>query len=615
MDLLIDRQSKGGNRLHREWLTLVLSVHTKLVQSLEWAGARISKEQMDRQLPALVHQICNLEAKHLSDDEKEELVRSVMSETIGLGPLDSLLSDPLVSDVLVNSSDEVFIERRGRLIRTPICFANDDHLLRIIQRIAGRVGRRIDESSPMVDARLEDGSRVNAVVRPLALHGPTLSIRRFGTNPIGIDDLVGHGSISEEMVDFLRQAVVARISFLISGGTGAGKTTLLNAVSSFIPRSERIVTIEDAAELKLQHPHVISLETRPANTEGSGTVSIRDLVRTSLRMRPDRILVGEVRGDEVIDMLQAMNTGHPGSLSTIHANGTKDALARLEIMVGMSGQELPLPVLRNYVTAGIRLLVHVERLHGGVRRVMQISEVVGMKNGEYRLREIFGFREDGINDDGESYGEFYATGYLPRFMKRKTEVGRKGKSNQKSIVLPTPILSSPIPESPSIDSAVVASQSSVKRPRFTIVSAVVEKTENSLEEQSNPTTIDETAPSSRSEDAEFSESSNLSDATSDSLKPTLDVPSSRNEASTHASTALEKYLKLMESSSTESIIIGIADANTEWSMPIVSPAVEPDTMSSSRSQVDSIIGSLRFGQMDEAIDSMAMSQATSRNKL
>lgn len=295
--------------------------------------------------------------------------------------------------------------------------------MRIIQRIVSRVGRRIDEVSPMVDARLADGSRINAVVPPLALHGPKLSIRRFGAEHLKLERLLANGSLSEPMAEFLQAAIAARISFLIAGGTGAGKTTLLNALSRAIPLDERIITIEDSAELLLQHPHIVSMETRPSNSEGKGEVSARDLVRNCLRMRPDRILVGEVRGPEALDMLQAMNTGHEGSLTTIHANDTRDALARLEMMVAMSGFELPNKVVREYIAAGIKLIVHLARLKGGVRRIMRVTEIVSAHHGEYQLHDIFGFRQNGLDSQGQAKGEFYATGYRPACVSRFGDAG------------------------------------------------------------------------------------------------------------------------------------------------------------------------------------------------
>jgi len=342
----------------------------------------------------------------------------VLDEVFGLGPLEPLMADPDVSDILVNNAYEVYVERRGRLELTDVIFADDQHVLRVIQRIVARIGRRIDEVCPMVDARLPDGSRINAVVPPLSLRGPTLSIRRFGDKPLDLNDLMSNRSVLPEIVQFLSGAVDARLSFLISGGTGSGKTTMLNALSVCIPPGERIITIEDSAELKLQHLHVVSLETRIANTEGSGEINQRDLVRNSLRMRPDRILVGEVRGAEALDMLQAMNTGHEGSLTTIHANDTRDALSRLEMMVAMTGLELPVNVVREYIAAGIRLVVHLARLKGGIRRVMRVSEIVGIRDGDYHLEEIFGFEQHGVGEDGVAFGQFYATGYRPKCLER-----------------------------------------------------------------------------------------------------------------------------------------------------------------------------------------------------
>ncbi len=315
------------------------------------------------------------------------------------------------------------MERHGRLELTEVNFADDAHLMRIIQCVVGRVGRRIDEVSPRVDARLADGSRVNAVVPPLALNGPKLSIRRFGVQYLQVERLLDNGSLSPQMVEFLQAAVAARTSFLVAGGTGAGKTTLLNALSSAIPADERIVTIEDSAELRLQHAHVVAMETRQSNSEGNGAVSTRDLVHNSLRMRPDRILVGEVRGAEALDMLQAMNTGHEGSLTTIHANDTRDALARLEMMVAMSGFELPVPVVREYIASGIKLIVHVARLKGGVRRVMRLTEIQSAHSGAYQLQDVFGFRQEGLDPQGRAKGTFFATGYRPQCLPRFADAG------------------------------------------------------------------------------------------------------------------------------------------------------------------------------------------------
>ncbi len=407
-----------------EFQTLKTSIHSELVESLDLAAVgKVDDAWMRREVQELSDQILKLRKLKLAPEVRSRMLADLDSEVFGLGPLDPLMSDPEISDILVNNCREVFIERHGRLELTSTQFADDAHLLRIIQRIVSRVGRRIDEVSPMVDARLPDGSRVNAVVPPLALHGPKLSIRRFGAEHLKLENMLLGGSISEPMAEFLQAAVASRISFLIAGGTGAGKTTLLNALSGAIPFDERIITIEDSAELLLQHPHVVQMETRQANNEGSGEVSARDLVRNSLRMRPDRILVGEVRGPEALDMLQAMNTGHEGSLSTIHANDTRDALSRLEMMVAMSGFEMPVKVVREYVASGIKLLVHLSRLKGGVRRVMRVTEIVSVQNGEYQLQDIFGFRQQGIDAQGRAKGEFYATGYRPVCVSRFDDAG------------------------------------------------------------------------------------------------------------------------------------------------------------------------------------------------
>lgn len=348
--------------------------------------------------------------------ERERLIDELMDETFGLGPLEPLLHDPRVSDILVNGPRCVFVERLGRLQRTDITFADDAHLMQIIQRVAARVGRRVDEQSPMVDARLPDGSRVNAIVPPLSLEGPMLSIRRFGVR-LTSEDLLGNGTLPAGPLAFLQAAVESRVSLLISGGAGSGKTTLLNVLSQFIPPEERLVTIEDSAELHLQQPHVVRLEARPPNLEGQGEVRLRDLVRNSLRMRPDRIIVGEVRGGEALDMLQAMNTGHEGSLTTIHANDTRDALNRLEMMVMMAGFDLPVPVVRQYVSSALTLVVQLARLKGGQRRLMRVSEIVGLSKGRYRVKDIFAFRQTGV-EEGSAVGTFHATGYEPRCLAR-----------------------------------------------------------------------------------------------------------------------------------------------------------------------------------------------------
>jgi pilus assembly protein CpaF len=359
----------------------------------------------------------------LSSIDEERLIDELMAESFGLGPLEPYMQDPDVTDILVNGPGEVYVERLGRLQETNTVFADEDHLMQIIQRVVSRVGRRIDEQSPMVDARLPDGSRINAIIPPLALNGPVLSIRRFGQQPLKLTDLMGFGSICQEMVVLLRAAIEGRVNVMISGGTGSGKTTLLNNLSAFIPADERLVTVEDSAELLLQRKHVVSLETRIPNAEGQGQITPRELVRNALRMRPDRIILGEVRGGEALDMLQAMNTGHEGSLTTIHANDTRDALSRLEVMVSMAGYDLPVSVVRRYIGSAITVVVHLARLKGGVRRVMRVSEIVGLDADEYQMQEIFGFRQAGVDEEGRAKGSFYATGNVPRFCQRLAERG------------------------------------------------------------------------------------------------------------------------------------------------------------------------------------------------
>ncbi|TWT39612.1 CpaF family protein [Blastopirellula retiformator] len=408
-----------------EFQRLKTSLHAEMVDSLDLGAVTSRNEEAIRDdIRNLSSKYCQRKNLKLNDETRRRLEKELDYELFGLGPIEPLMKDPSISDILVNGAAEVYIERHGQLELTDVIFADDAHVLRIIQRVVGRVGRRIDEVSPMVDARLPDGSRVNAVVAPLALGGPKMSIRRFGIEHLHLKNLIATDSLSQEMADFLQACVASRISFLISGGTGAGKTTLLNALSASIPHDERIVTIEDSAELLLQHPHVLGMETRPSNSEGAGAVTQRDLVRNSLRMRPDRIIVGEVRGPEALDMLQAMNTGHEGSLTTIHANDSLDALARLEMMVAMTGFELPVKVVRQYVAAGIKLVIHVARLKGGVRRVTRIAEIREVnENGDYVLDDIFGFRQEGLDEHGRAKGRFYATGYWAVCRERFADAG------------------------------------------------------------------------------------------------------------------------------------------------------------------------------------------------
>ena len=376
---------------------------------------RLPPERLRVEIGALVEQMIGEQSVALNDGERLALVREIQNEMLGLGPLEPLLADPTISDILVNTHRTVYVERRGKLELTPVVFANDAHLLKIIDKIVSRVGRRVDESSPMVDARLPDGSRVNAIIPPLALDGPTLSIRRFGVRTLDMDDLLDSESISPGMAELLKGAVKARLNMLISGGTGSGKTTLLNALSQYIPPEERIVTIEDAAELQLLQPHVVRLETRPANIEGRGEITQRELVKNALRMRPDRIVVGEVRGSEVLDMLQAMNTGHDGSLTTIHANSPRDALHRLETLMLMSGVNLPNRVMREQISAALDVIIHVTRFSDGSRRVIAVSEIVGMEQDVVAMQDIFIFRKTGLSDEGKVLGHFEATGIRPKF--------------------------------------------------------------------------------------------------------------------------------------------------------------------------------------------------------
>lgn len=402
-------------------------IHQELVDSLDLSMlAQISEKELSAEVRAVATEICDEHMSVLEGVDRERLLDELLSEVFGLGPLDKLMADTTISDILVNHAYEIHIERNGQLQEADVIFADNQHLMRIIQRIVSRVGRRIDEVNPMVDARLPDGSRINAIIPPLALNGPTLSIRRFGTAPLEIDDLIEKQSVTPEIVDFLAAVVDSRISMLISGGTGSGKTTLLNALSNFIPREERLITIEDSAELLLQHKHVVRLETKTENTEGVGEISQRQLVKNSLRMRPDRIIIGEVRGAEALDMLQAMNTGHEGSMTTIHANDTRDALARLEMMVTMSGFELPLPVIRQYIANGIGIVLHASRLKGGQRCITRVSEIVALnERGEYQVEDIFGFEQSGVDEQGNAIGEFYATGYRPACLKRMESSGIK----------------------------------------------------------------------------------------------------------------------------------------------------------------------------------------------
>ena len=399
-------------------------IHRQMVDAIDLSKAgQLPEAELRNQLRGLATHLCAQQTVNLPPDDREAMVREIMDEIYGFGPIEALMNDPDVSDVLVNGADSVFIERNGLLERTDVRFANDEHLIHFIQRLVGRAGRRIDEVSPMVDAKLPDGSRLNAVIPPLALRGPTVSSRRFKSRGVTFEDMVRTGSLTPEMADFMVACVRGRMNIVVSGGTGAGKTTMLNNISRFIPESERVVTIEQTAELQLQQRDVVALETRPPNVEGRGEISQRDLLKNSLRMRPDRIIVGEARGGEVLDMLQAMNTGHDGSMSTVHANDTRDALDRMELMIALSGVELPMAVARQYIASAVQILIHMMRLSTGERKVMRISELCSYHDGAYELEDIFVYRMSGVDASGRARGAFYATGYEPQALKRLSSRG------------------------------------------------------------------------------------------------------------------------------------------------------------------------------------------------
>jgi pilus assembly protein CpaF len=417
-------EPEPASRGREAYYELKTRIHRQLIERLDLSKLdALPSETVQQQIRRIVEDMLAGDETPLSRQEREQIVVEVEHETFGLGPLEPLMQDPTVSDILVNGAKEVYVERRGKLEATPVIFRDDRHLLQVIERIVSAVGRRVDESSPMVDARLPDGSRVNAIIPPLALDGPVLSIRRFAADPYRIADLIEFGTITADLAEILRAAVRARLNTLVSGGTGAGKTTMLNVLSNAIPNTERIVTIEDSAELQLQQDHVVRLETRPANIEGQGAVTQRDLVRNALRMRPDRIVVGEVRGPEVLDMLQAMNTGHDGSLSTVHANSTRDALSRLETMVLMSGVSLPVRAMRDYIASALDLMVHLARLSDGTRKVTRVTEVVGMEEDVVTTQDIFVFEQEGVDADGRVIGFYRATGIRPKFSERLARAG------------------------------------------------------------------------------------------------------------------------------------------------------------------------------------------------
>ncbi|QAU33451.1 CpaF family protein [Janthinobacterium sp. 17J80-10] len=400
-------------------------IHLSLLDKLDLAALEtLAPEKLRQEISVMVERLLQEQQAALNDAERRLLIRDIQHEMLGFGPLELLMADPLVSDILVNSHDQIYVERRGKLELTKVTFTDEQHLLRIIDKIVSLVGRRIDESSPMVDARLPDGSRVNAVIPPVALDGPMMSIRRFAHIPLQMDNLVHElKSLTPSMATLLEGLCKSKINMLISGGTGAGKTTLLNILSGYIPESERVITIEDAAELQLQQPHVVRLETRPMNIENRGEITQRALVRNALRMRPDRIVIGEVRGAEAVDMLQAMNTGHEGSLTTIHANTPRDALARLENMIGMANLNLPHKATRQQIASAITVVVQALRLTDGRRKITSIQEITGMEGDIITMQEIFTFRQTGISDDGNVEGHFHATGVRPKFSERLRSFG------------------------------------------------------------------------------------------------------------------------------------------------------------------------------------------------
>lgn len=405
-------------------------IHGKLVEKLDLTRlSELEGDSLRREIRVVVEHLCDTENPMLNRSERERLVEEVLDEAFGFGPLELLLKEEGVADIMINGPKHVFLEKNGRIIRSDVTFRDNDHLLQILDRIVSKVGRRIDETSPMVDARLPDGSRVNAIIPPLALDGPSLTIRRFGSNPLTLEDLLKFGAFTPEMVMFMEGAMKARLNIIISGGTGSGKTTLLNTLSSFISNENRIITIEDAAEIQLQQEHVLRLETRPANIEGKGAVTATDLVKNALRMRPDRIIIGECRGGEALDMLQAMNTGHDGSLTTVHANNPRDAISRIETLVNMSGFDLPMTALRKQIASAVHLVIQASRLQGGPRKVTYITEIVGMEGDTIVMQDIFKFVQEGIDSNGKAVGHFMATGVRPKCIEHLEASGVKVPSS------------------------------------------------------------------------------------------------------------------------------------------------------------------------------------------
>lgn len=420
--MLAEMQGEADGERHYQ--DLKARIHYKVIDNIDlssWGGDLTDSDE--HQLGELIGLVLEDEAVDLSDLERKTLIDDIKNEVVGLGPLEPLLSDPTINDILVNRYDEIFVERQGRIEETHVRFRDDQHLRRIIDRITSAVGRRIDEAAPMIDARLADGSRVNATIPPVTIDGPTLSIRKFALQRFGARDLVRLGTLSEETLAVLEAVIKAKLNVIISGGTGSGKTTLLNVLSAFVPHNERIITVEDSAELQLQQRHVVRMETRPPNLENRGAIAMRELVRNSLRMRPDRIIVGEVRGGETLDMLQAMNTGHDGSLCTVHANSPRDALSRLETMIAMSGLDIPERSVRTQIASAIQVVLQVARLSDGTRKLVSFQEITGMEGEMVSMQEIFSFKQTGIDDTGRVLGQYGPTGIRPHFSKRLEEYG------------------------------------------------------------------------------------------------------------------------------------------------------------------------------------------------
>ena len=424
------RAPRAGESAVGDFDELKRLIHGKLVDKLDLSRlGDLEGDTLRREIRLVVEHLCDTENPLLNRSERERLIEEVLDETFGFGPLEILLKEEGVADIMINGPKHIFLERGGRIERSNVVFRDDEHLLQIIDRIVSKVGRRIDETTPMCDARLPDGSRVNAIIPPLALDGPSMTIRRFGANPLTLEDLLKFGAFTPELIMLLEGAIKGRLNMVISGGTGSGKTTLLNTLSSFIPNDQRIITIEDAAELQLQQEHVLRLETRPANIEGKGEVNATDLVKNALRMRPDRIIIGECRGAEALDMLQAMNTGHEGSLTTIHANTPRDAVSRLETMICMSGLEMPLKALRHQFASAVDFIIQVNRLQGGPRKVTHITEVLNMEQDTVIMQDIFLFVQDGIDETGRAFGHFESTGVRPACLERLQSAGVRLPAN------------------------------------------------------------------------------------------------------------------------------------------------------------------------------------------